>query len=53
MLSADATEQQAERLRAAGAAAYVTKPIDVTELLGVLVGQLAEPDPGASRSDRG
>ena len=33
VVSADATPTQVERLRAAGVAAYLTKPIDVRELL--------------------
>lgn len=33
MLSADATERQISRMLAAGAAAYVTKPLDVLEFL--------------------
>jgi signal transduction histidine kinase/ActR/RegA family two-component response regulator len=36
VVSADATPGQVKRLLAAGASAYLTKPIDVTELLGVL-----------------
>lgn len=36
MLSADATERQGLRLREAGAAAYLTKPIRVRELLRVV-----------------
>jgi CheY-like chemotaxis protein len=42
IVSADATEGQAERLLAAGAAAYITKPIDVPRLLEVLGEQLGE-----------
>jgi CheY-like chemotaxis protein len=34
--SADATERQVERLLAAGAEAYLTKPARVTEFLGML-----------------
>jgi len=36
VVSADATPTQVERLRAAGVAAYLTKPIDVRELLDVV-----------------
>jgi len=36
VVSADATPNQIERLRAAGVAAYLTKPIDVRELLDVV-----------------
>jgi CheY-like chemotaxis protein len=35
-VSADATPGQVERLLAAGAAAYITKPIDLTRLGEVL-----------------
>jgi signal transduction histidine kinase/ActR/RegA family two-component response regulator len=36
VLSADATSNQSRRLLAAGAAAYLTKPLDVTRLLALL-----------------
>jgi len=36
VLSADATPSQAKRLRAAGAMAYLTKPIDINEVLLLL-----------------
>ncbi len=36
VLSADATPAQTRRLRAAGATAYLTKPIDVSEVLQLL-----------------
>ncbi len=36
VLSADATPRQIERLLAAGALRYLTKPIDVEELLGIV-----------------
>ena len=36
VLSADATPGHVERLRAAGADAYLTKPLDVQQFLGVL-----------------
>jgi PAS domain S-box-containing protein len=36
IVSADATPGQVQRLLAAGATAYLTKPIDVRELLGIL-----------------
>jgi CheY-like chemotaxis protein len=36
VLSADATPRRVERLRAAGAADYLTKPLDVPRLLGVV-----------------
>jgi PAS domain S-box-containing protein len=42
VLSADATPEQAERLIAAGAAAYVTKPIDVQQFLGAVDDALAQ-----------
>jgi CheY-like chemotaxis protein len=42
VLSADATPGQAERLRAAGASEYLTKPIDVARFLGLLDRSLEE-----------
>jgi CheY-like chemotaxis protein len=36
VISADATHRQAERLTAAGARAYLTKPIDIRQLRGLL-----------------
>ena len=48
MLSADASPGQIRRLRDAGAAAYLTKPIDLRQLLDVVAHHLAE-----SRSTRG
>jgi len=39
ILSADATPHQIQRLQAAGAAAYLTKPIEIRQLLDVLAGQ--------------
>lgn len=44
ILSADATSAQQERLLARGAAAYVSKPIDISEFLG-LVDRLLAPRP--------
>jgi signal transduction histidine kinase len=41
IVTADATRHQAQHLLAAGATAYLTKPIDVTELLAVVDGALA------------
>lgn len=46
IVSADAIPLQVERLLAAGAAGYLTKPIDVARLLGLIDG-LAEPAPAA------
>jgi two-component system NtrC family sensor kinase len=40
VVSADATAGAVERLRAAGAAAYLAKPIDVAEFLGILDAKL-------------
>jgi CheY-like chemotaxis protein len=40
VLSSDATEGQIKRLRADGAAGYLTKPIDVEELFGTIAGRL-------------
>jgi hypothetical protein len=42
ILSADATPAQAKRLRAAGAMAYLTKPLDVSEVLQLLDDTLAK-----------
>jgi PAS domain S-box-containing protein len=42
VVSADATSGQVQRMLAAGASAYLTKPIDVRELLGVLDDALAQ-----------
>ena len=41
VVSADATPTQVERLRAAGAADYLTKPIDVESLLNTVTGDLS------------
>jgi signal transduction histidine kinase len=41
IISADATQGQVQRLLAAGAIAYLTKPFDVRELLSILDGVLA------------
>jgi signal transduction histidine kinase/CheY-like chemotaxis protein len=43
MISADATQGQVKRLLAAGAAAYVTKPLNVEKLLKVFDDYLVEP----------
>ena len=43
MFSADATERQVQRLLAAGARAYLTKPAKVMEFLGTLDSVLASP----------
>ena len=43
VLSADATASQVARLRAAGAANYLTKPLDVERLMAVLAGDVAAP----------
>jgi len=42
MISADATPGQIERLRAAGAVDYLTKPLDVKRFLKVLEENLQE-----------
>lgn len=41
ILSADATSRQMERLRAAGATTYLTKPVDIRRLLDVVNDHLA------------
>ena len=51
ILSADATASQIERLRSAGAGAYLTKPLDVTEFLHTLDTLLAGKKTPASRSE--
>jgi CheY-like chemotaxis protein len=43
MVSADATPRQVQRLLSGGAAAYLTKPIDVKELLRVVAAHLPAP----------
>jgi PAS domain S-box-containing protein len=48
VLSADATAHQIERLRAAGARDYLTKPIDVPRLLAVLDRFLQDPSVGSA-----
>ena len=42
VLSADAMAEQVKRLKAAGAAAYLTKPLDVSEVLTMLDELLAK-----------
>jgi signal transduction histidine kinase/ActR/RegA family two-component response regulator len=44
-LSADATKHQIDRLMAAGAVAYLTKPIDVRQLLQTVDNTIGEPQP--------
>jgi CheY-like chemotaxis protein len=44
VLSADATDGQVERLLRAGAAEYLTKPLDVERLLDILSGALVAQD---------
>jgi response regulator of citrate/malate metabolism len=41
VISADATTTQIKRLLAAGAAEYLTKPIDVGRLLDIVTGDVA------------
>jgi CheY-like chemotaxis protein/anti-sigma regulatory factor (Ser/Thr protein kinase) len=45
IVSADATPAQVDRLNAAGAAAYLTKPIDIDLLLKTIAGTLRSPQP--------
>jgi CheY-like chemotaxis protein len=52
MLSADATQHRIQRLLAAGATAYLTKPIDIRDLLRVLEEVLHAPA-SSSRPDLG
>jgi PAS domain S-box-containing protein len=44
VLSADASQQQVRRLLAAGAARYITKPLDLSEVLALLDAVAAEKD---------
>ncbi len=44
VISADATSHQIDRLRAAGAREYLTKPLDVKKLLALLDELLREPE---------
>jgi CheY-like chemotaxis protein len=58
VISADATPQQQERLKAAGVADYLTKPFDIERLLAIVEGLarpgLAEPPVGTPPpADRG
>jgi CheY-like chemotaxis protein len=46
VLTADATADQSRRLKAAGACAYITKPLEITELLR-LVDDRLRTQPGA------
>jgi two-component system sensor histidine kinase/response regulator len=48
VLSADATARQIDRLLAAGAHAYLTKPVDVDQLINIL----DETNRGANRAER-
>jgi CheY-like chemotaxis protein len=49
VLSADATPAQAKRLLAAGASAYLTKPLDIGELLQLVDEKLKKrPSQGGS-----
>jgi signal transduction histidine kinase/ActR/RegA family two-component response regulator len=45
VLSADATKHQIERVMAAGAVAYLTKPIDLRQLLQTVDDAIGEPQP--------
>ncbi len=53
VVTADATPSQVERLRDIGVAAYLTKPIDIRELLGVVesVTSNGAPAPGPDARD--
>jgi CheY-like chemotaxis protein len=44
-LSADATRYQIDRVMAAGAFAYITKPIDLRQLLRTVDNAIGEPQP--------
>jgi len=49
IVSADATRGEVQRLLAAGAAGYITKPIDVRELVRLLDDVLADDGPGPGK----
>ena len=51
ILSANATRQHIDQLRAAGATAYLTKPIRVRDLLQTLDGILGGPVPDQAQAD--
>jgi len=57
VVSADATPEQVDRLLDSGAQSYVTKPIDIGSMLGLLDSVLSDPIenrlPTANRSDAG
>ena len=52
VLSADATASQIARLREAGARAYFTKPLDVTEFLDAMDAMLPPTKPGGSAHNK-
>jgi CheY-like chemotaxis protein len=43
VITADATPSQIQRLRSSGVAAYLTKPIDIRDLLRVVESMSARP----------
>jgi len=49
VLSADATSTQEQRALAAGAIAYLTKPLDLARLLRLLDDRLAHREDGGER----
>ncbi len=49
VISADATPGQIERLLAAGAESYLTKPLDVRRFLEIVDGILSKSDPGLAQ----
>ncbi|HEX2189940.1 MAG TPA: PAS domain S-box protein [Longimicrobiaceae bacterium] len=49
VVSADATHSRVDRLRASGADAYLTKPLDIDEFLDTVQRFLPDAEPGAGR----
>ncbi len=52
VVTADATPAQVQRVRASGVAAYLTKPIDIRELLRVVEAVAGQADGGPTQADQ-